>query len=256
VNLFTNELCEEHLADSAVFFSPHFDDETLGCGGTIIKKKRAGAEVKIVFITDGSRSHSHLISRNKLKHIRANEALAASRILGLAENDVIFLDYEETELAKHRDSAIQKVKEILFLQHPSEIFVPHGKEHNLDHLETNRILMSALQTYKSKIAIYEYPIWLWYNPILYNPIPTFREVPKSFKEGLISWLSFAKDFRCYVYIGNVLSLKRRALSQYKSQMTRLIPDPRWRTLGDVANGEFLKCFYQEKEIFYRYILNA
>ena len=39
----------EELRRSAVVFSPHFDDETLGCGGTILQKRRAGAAVSLVF---------------------------------------------------------------------------------------------------------------------------------------------------------------------------------------------------------------
>jgi len=52
-----SELDEKDLGCTATVFSPHPDDETLGCGGTIIKKKRAGAEVKIFYMTDGRKSH-------------------------------------------------------------------------------------------------------------------------------------------------------------------------------------------------------
>ena len=62
--LFLKECDENELKRSAIFFSPHQDDETLGCGGTIIRKKRMGAEVKIVFMTDGCNSHPHLITKN------------------------------------------------------------------------------------------------------------------------------------------------------------------------------------------------
>jgi hypothetical protein len=44
----TRELGENDLGRSSIIFSPHQDDETLGCGGTIIRKKRVGADVKIV----------------------------------------------------------------------------------------------------------------------------------------------------------------------------------------------------------------
>ncbi|MEZ6086390.1 MAG: PIG-L family deacetylase [Phycisphaerae bacterium] len=42
----------------AIVFSPHQDDEVLGCGGTIIKKIEQGADVHIVFMTNGRRSHA------------------------------------------------------------------------------------------------------------------------------------------------------------------------------------------------------
>ena len=47
-----------------------------------------------------------------------------------------------------------------------------------------------------------------------------------------------------------------APDRYASQMTRLLPDRRWTTLGNVAGGEFLERFFQEHEIFRRYTCGA
>jgi len=61
------------LRRPALIVAPHQDDETLGCGGTIALKRRAGAEVCIVFLTDGSRSHPAM-EREKLARIREDAA--------------------------------------------------------------------------------------------------------------------------------------------------------------------------------------
>ncbi len=76
-----SEYDRQDIKRPAIVFSPHFDDETLGCGGIIFKKKRAGADVKIVFMTDGSKSHKNLISEDELKVIRQSEGLAAAQIV-------------------------------------------------------------------------------------------------------------------------------------------------------------------------------
>jgi hypothetical protein len=55
------------------------------------RKEKAGAEVKIFFMTDDRKSQSHPISENKLKCLRTGEALAASRMLGLEKNDILAL---------------------------------------------------------------------------------------------------------------------------------------------------------------------
>lgn len=246
------EYPEDNLNKSAVVFSPHFDDETLGCGGTIIKKKHAGADITIAFMTDGSKSHSHLIAENKLKAIRKSESLTVSRSLGLTENDVFFLDFEETKLGEYASFAVNKVTEILSSQHPEEVFVPyHGEPTlwSLDHLATYSIVMSALQNYKKKLTVYEYPIWLWYRQPFSTIIDSPKKVVAYLKQNIVSRLNLLKDFRCSVYVGDVLKNKRDALNQYKSQMSKLVPDPGWQTLADVSNGQFLRCFFQEYEIF-------
>jgi hypothetical protein len=87
-----------------------------------------------------------------------------------------------------------------------------------------------------------------------RPIHSIKGILKILKEGFLSSLSMLKDFRFSVDIEEVLEVKRAALDQYKSQMTRLIPDPRWQTLPELSNGEFLACFFQPREIFRKYSL--
>jgi len=259
MNCNMSEVDESDLGQSAAVFSPHPDDETLGCGGTIIRKKRRGADVTIVFMTDGRRSHRHLISEDELKSIRAREALAASRTLGVNENDVVFLEFESGKLDENRELAVSKVLDILMDKKPKEVFIPYYKEPfswSSDHLATNGIVVSALQVYRSEAVIYEYPIGFWchWPWSLRRPTRSVREILSVSKESLLLGLSMLKDFRYSVYIEGVLEIKRAALDEHKSQMTRLIPDPRWQTLPDLSNGEFLACFFQQCEIFRRYSL--
>jgi LmbE family N-acetylglucosaminyl deacetylase len=250
-----NEYREDDMRRPAIVFSPHFDDETLGCGGTIIKKKRAGADVKIVFMTDGSKSHRHLIAEDELKAIRASEGLAASRLLGLDAGDVFLLGFEETMLCEHVNIATDRIIKILMRHQPDEIFIPYYRELPLwseDHLATNKIVLSALQKYGRKVVIYEYPIWFW--PWTNVPINNHRVFLTILKNTFITPWNLLMDFLCFVYIGDVLEHKRSALDQHRSQMTRLIPDPDWLTLGDVSSGKFLESFFQEHEVFHRYNL--
>ena len=234
-------------------FAPHQDDETLGCGGTIIKKRRVGARVRIVFLTDGGKSHSHLIPKDELKAMRAREALAASEVLGVEAKDVLFLEFEDSRLEKQEVAAVRKVEEILLRERPEEIFVPYSKDAQSDHLATNRIVRAALARCRRPAIVYEYPVWFWTHwPWANLPIGSRREILAQAKKSVVSSWSLLRDFRWAVEVSDVLGAKREALDQYKSQMTRLVPDSRWRTIGDVADGAFLECFFQNYEIFHRY----
>jgi LmbE family N-acetylglucosaminyl deacetylase len=250
----TSEASQDDLARSAIVLAPHQDDETLGCGGTMIRKREAGAEVRVIFMTDGTLSHSRLMSPGKLKAIREKEAVAACQALGLAESDVFFLEFQDGRLHEGHEMAVGRVLELLGSHRPDEIFVPYHGELLSDHAATYRIAMSALARWGKPVTLYEYPVWAWYHwpwvDVLQNSRRETRDVVKN---TLVSGagLRLLKDLGHAVYIGDVLDRKRAALDQYRSQMTRLIPDRRWLTLGDLANGAFLSQLLGEYEYFRR-----
>ena len=243
------------LSDNAIVFAPHPDDETLGCGGTIIKKKRAGAEIKIVFMTDGTRSHRHLISAKELKAKRRSEGLGATQKLGLGSNDAIFFEFEDGTLLTRHKRATERATEVMQSFRPKEIYIPYLGDSVPDHVATNRIVLTASKGIDEALMVNEYPIWFWQHwPWTGMSITGRREIPRASWRSLTSSLRLVTDFRHQVYIGDVLDQKRSALEAHASQTTRLIPDPRWLTLGDVSNGEFLACFFQDFEVFRRYRL--
>ncbi len=239
----------QQFSRSAIVFSPHQDDETLGCGGTIARKKAAGADIKIVFMTDGSQSHAHLIPGDKLKSIRAHEALAAAQKLGIDENDVIFLEIPDGTLTKNSAIAMQKVTEIILNFLPSEIFIPYYQDGVADHNATNQVVITALKQTQFEAAVYEYPIWFW------NSFP-WTTCEENKRKIISKCLKFLSEFKSSVYIGDVLNTKIAALEQHKSQMIQLIPDSRWLTLKDVSQGEFLACFFQQYELFRHYKIRS
>jgi LmbE family N-acetylglucosaminyl deacetylase len=244
----------DEFARSAIIFAPHPDDEALGCGGTVIRKKRVGAPVKIVFMTDGSESHAHLMQARDLRALRAVEAVSAAKALGVGESDVILLDFQDGRLADHREKGIRRVLEILQCEQPAQLFIPYAKDGPPDHEATADIVITALRAWGQPATIYEYPVWFWHHwP--WTPLQTRgRGLLGDVKRGVVSGWTLLKDFRSCVPIGDVLGLKRAALAHHQSQMTRLISDSSWTTLNDVAEGDFLRCFFQEREIFYRHCL--
>ena len=240
------------LSKSAIIFSPHQDDETLGCGGTIIRKKQAGAEIKIVFMTDGSGSHSHIIPRDKLAKIRAKEAVAAAQKLGVEPEDILFLGVPDGSLTNNQDIATQKVIEILSKFYPEEIYLPYSQDGVPDHNATYLTVINALKQWGWEATIYEYPIWFWNHwPWTLGAKPNNQEF-SNLKQELQAGLTLVNTFQYSVYIGDVLEQKRAALDQHQSQVSQLIPHPRWLTLSDVSQGEFLNCFFQDYERFHRY----
>jgi LmbE family N-acetylglucosaminyl deacetylase len=256
---------DHDLRKSAIVFSPHQDDETLACGGTIIRKKRVGASVKVVYLTDGSGFNQGLIDPHTLSEIREAEAIAATQTLGLSPAAVTFLRFQDGHLNASRATAIEQISDILRQEKPETVFIPYYRELPLvpDHVATNQIVISALEKAGISTTVYEYPIWFWHHypwtEFSISQRNGFSAIKSILKN---SWLSISlgssllTDFRDSVDVEAVLDLKRQALYHHQSQMTQFISDPRWQTIAKIANGDFLECFFQKKEIFYGHSVMA
>jgi LmbE family N-acetylglucosaminyl deacetylase len=244
------------LERSAVVVSPHYDDETLGAGGTIIQKRKCGASVHLVFMTDGSRSHAAAMDGRRLSAIRRAEAVNAANALGVPESHVIFLEYAETRLMDHADAAVGRVAQILSQVQPEQVFVPSTLEPVLwsaDHKVTTEIVFRALNQLEQRPEIVEYLVWFWYHwP--WVPVRRGADVRRLMKLSLQGrfGLSAWTGLNTAVPVADVLPQKHIALDRYASQMTRLSTDRPWAVLSDVADGEFLERFFHSSEFFRQY----
>jgi LmbE family N-acetylglucosaminyl deacetylase len=245
------------LLNSAIVFAPHQDDETLGCGGTIIQKVVAGARVHLCFITDGRRSHRHLMAENELKKLRNKEAMLAAAKLGIRREHVHFLNLKSGELRSQMQKAIPRLKRILSAVKPQQIYVPYRNDSHLEHKLSYRLIVSASEDLSRRMDIYEYPVWYWHHwPWVSLEGNSVKERARQMKHGLAASAMILKHFRTSVYIKNLHDRKHAALAEYKSQTTRLNHDANWPTLSDVAGGQWLNCFFQEREIFMHTTANS
>lgn len=240
------------LDRAAVVFAPHPDDETLGCGGTIVRKARAGADVRIVVMTDGSGSHKDLMDEKRLREIRAQEAVEAGRRLGVTENRISLLGLPDRGLEAARKAAVEQVAALLETGRPGEIYVPYEHDPPSDHRATRDVVLEASRVLDS-VVVYEYPVWFWFHwPWVPYPLNNRRDFPGIVRDNLRSVMRLVKYLDSAVYIGDVLETKKHALDAYESQMTRLVDDERWPRLTDVAGGEFLSRFFEPYELFREY----
>jgi LmbE family N-acetylglucosaminyl deacetylase len=253
----------DELARSALVVSPHQDDETLGCGGAIAAKRRAGADVAIVFLMDGTTSHRPLIDGARLGEIRRAEAVAAAQRLGVPEAQVTFLDLPEGRLADHRDAAVAGLHRLLARTTPDEVFAPSGLEPQRDHHEANAVTRLALHQHAQPLVLSEYAVWSWYYwpkvplpfsrwsaPPPLKRLPEARRILKTTRAVTFGARVYSEFSTC-LDVSAVLDDKRAALAEYKSQTTRYLPDPRWATLGDVGGGAFLDALLTPTERFHR-----
>lgn len=155
----------------AVVFSPHQDDETLGCGGVIAAKRHQHTPVAVVFLTDGGGcliDDTDGSARQTIRAIRRLEALKALQILGVDDADVFFLDYPDSKLADLRESErleiISKISTILRQLDPQEVFLPFRNDRHRDHRATHTLVKAAVDVFGKTPDLWHYFTWSLWEP--------------------------------------------------------------------------------------------
>lgn len=92
--------------DRVLVLAPHPDDETIACAGAIQQALKAGAQVRVAYLTNGEHNELAFIVYRKIPpitrwdfaamgQVRRNEAVKAMKYLGLDEDKLIFLGYPD-----------------------------------------------------------------------------------------------------------------------------------------------------------------
>jgi LmbE family N-acetylglucosaminyl deacetylase len=218
-----------------IVFAPHPDDETLGCGGTIAKRISEGYEVLIVVMTDGrflllkGLGIDSDPSPELVKDIRRGEVLRATKILGVPEENLIFLDFVDGALGENERTAGEKVAAILEKYSPSEVYFPFERDGHPDHRAANRIVRRAVEKLGITSIMYRYAIT--------HKFARFGPIMEAF-------LSILKRHRVYVDVSGFLPLKKDAVKEFKSELTAISPRQSKPRTKD------FKKFLKKEEMFY------
>jgi LmbE family N-acetylglucosaminyl deacetylase len=225
------------MKDSIVIFAPHPDDETFACGGIIAKRLTEGYEVKVVFLTDGRNALRDLgvfsqPTPLELKEIRRDEATRATKILGLSQDDLIFLDIEDGEIGKNEQVVSKQITEILNEKSPKEIYFPQEKEYNIDHRSTNHLVRKAIKQLKYNPIKRQYLI-AWSYP--FNILARIQ--PQCLRKLILYKL---QNFELVdVDISDFESTKKAAIKEYNSQLKIFAPNQPRTVIGNSLLQQFL-----------------
>ena len=131
-----------------MLIAPHPDDEALACSVILQKAVRAGAAIRVVYVTDGDnnpwpqralerRWRLSASDRKRWGKLRRSEALAALRVLGIHPSDVQFLalpDQGLTDLLlRDCNSALTRLIQVIDDWSPTDILAPSLSDIHPDH---------------------------------------------------------------------------------------------------------------------------
>ena len=206
----------------------HSDDEALGCGGTIAAQVENGAEVSVIFLTNGVGARAASSTDPDIVR-RVEASRRAASILGIKQ--IVQRDFPDNRL----DSlplldVVESIEPVIAELQPSVILTHHANDLNIDHRVCHQAVLTACR------------------PQPGHPVRTILgfEVASS-----TEWAFSAPAFmpNCFVDISAHLDKKLQALDAYREEM-RPAPHPRsassvealarWRgaTVGSVAAEAF------------------
>lgn len=182
----------------------HSDDEALGCGGTIAAQVEQGAEVTVMFLTNGVGARNPGSTDPAAMH-RAEAAQKACDILGV--KNIVQGDFPDNRL----DSLplldiVQSIEPVIEDLQPSVILTHLAEDLNVDHRVCHQAVLTACRPQPG-------------HPV--HKILGF-EVPSS-TEWAFSVATFAPN--CFIDISAQLDKKLKALEAYHEEM-RPAPHPR------------------------------
>tara|TARA_B110000008_G_C16965672_1_gene561902 strand:- start:782 stop:1462 length:681 start_codon:yes stop_codon:yes gene_type:complete len=185
------------MNQSILVVAAHPDDEALGCGGAIALYAQTGADVHVVFMTDGVNSRGN-VKKFEVEQ-RRSAAREASNILGAQAP--IFLSFPDNAMdTVSLLDIIKSLEKIINQLKPQIIYTHHSDDLNIDHQITHQAVMTACRP---------------------QPNSTVREIFSFEVLSSTEWSIGSKNLfkaNCFVDIDSVKEKKIASINAYEKEM--------------------------------------
>lgn len=182
------ELVDLPPGGRVLVLSPHFDDDVIGCGGTLARHVRAGHDVSVAYLTDGREGDASIPDKDEVSRLRKEEARRATALLGITR--LTCLDEPETKLTANA-ALLARLRSLFEATTPDLLYLPWFLDNHIDHFETNRVLHALARDLSQTLMVAAYEVWM---PLVPNIV---------------------------VDISGVADVKRQALTQYETQVRQI-----------------------------------
>ena len=203
--------------------SVHPDDETIGCGGTILKHVNGGDEVAVTFVTDGNSTQKKLID---------------GIVSAYGMNDHFRLQLDEISLERQPLSdIIGEIANVFRIFQPNVVYLPNRSDVHSDHRRTFEACQACLKSFR------------------------FPFIDRALMAEVISETDFAPALPENVFMPNVFvdisKFFDRKIEIMKMFEAELLEDPYTRSLsameaynryrGSLINARYAEAFSLLKE---------
>lgn len=197
----------------------HPDDETY-FAGSMAKYVAQGVRDCVLCATRGERGNTaDLCSIPELPQLREAELRRSMRVLGLQDEDVFFLPYQDQKLhLADLDEIRAQIVSIIRQVRPEVVvtFDPHGANGHTDHVAISRFVSDAVPAASDdRFCTDSGPVWT-VRRLLWQP----AHLPWSLPKGTDVRRCFGTDF--LIDTSAHAEKKRQAISEHKSQLPGLM----------------------------------
>jgi len=165
-------------AKRILVIAPHPDDDIIGAGGTLIKAKEKGADIHVLYVTNGLPEQAEAIRK---------ETISVCQQLGSTPH---FLDCEARAIPLDNPDVNSKVSELLDELKPETIFISFLLDDHDDHRRVNHLLLEVLKDKPLlKCEIWAYQV---YSTVIPNVAVNITKQKERKKELIHIWKSVGK----------------------------------------------------------------
>tara|TARA_X000000950_G_C13804326_1_gene614938 strand:- start:590 stop:1267 length:678 start_codon:yes stop_codon:yes gene_type:complete len=131
--------------DNLLIVAPHIDDETLGCGGTILKLKKKNKKISMILVSEanGYTEDKKILKKKERQVQQVKKFYRFDNFIRFDYPSSQIYKIDEKELINKFDRAIKKIK-------PDTIIMPFVNDVHSDHRIISKVLQSCIKIFRKK----------------------------------------------------------------------------------------------------------
>jgi LmbE family N-acetylglucosaminyl deacetylase len=234
-----------------LLFAPHPDDESLACSILLQRAVRAGAVVRVVYVTDGDDNpwpqrvlerkwRLNATDRRRWGRLRRTEALAALRVLGVNGSAARVLALPDQKLTAmlmcNCQSALERFAAIIADWGPTDLLVPSISDTHPDHSALAVMLRLVLsESFSEPVATGQVAVWSY---AVHGRSPAFFDRAETICPSRIEAATKLRAICCHK---TQLKLSRKRFIGYAGRPERLVKlGARDKTIADGSIGSVFR----------------
>lgn len=182
----------------ALIIAPHPDDESLGCGGSIVKHVNSKGRVKVLFLTSGDKGDFENRFGENYINIRKQCAFNAMEVLGV--KDFEFWEYGDRQIALFKDEIESRLLKTIHDFNPSLLYAPSPLEAHPDHRASFEIALKVAKISNVSLMLYEVLMAVYPNILV--------DITNEIEQKKFAIEKYFTELQYNDYLGKIIGLNR------------------------------------------------